>query len=170
MFQPAALKHWWRANPTAVEATIASLFGHACKDRELWQLTFDVILLGLYELPDWHVRQKLAEQVLTCLSVSSLNNTDRFYGCRCMAYCEPFPALYDLHSEVMRRLLRKSKKAKRGMLLYIKWAAQTAIYRWSLNHVWWYYFWCGQTVEMAARAKIEQFVNWTAGDADYVPG
>ena len=45
LFHPAALGRWWHANPSAVTEAVTTLAKHAQQSGELWQLTFDVMLL-----------------------------------------------------------------------------------------------------------------------------
>lgn len=145
LFQHTALAHWWNASPEAVMGVVTWLASHAQCCGELWQLTFDAILLCLRHVPDWNTRAQLAEQVLTWLHTDALSDSESLYACRCIMYCEPFLHLYDLHDRVLQRIARKNKQATDGTRLYLRVTAESAIYMWSIlgaGPLLWYPNWC----------------------------
>ena len=95
------------------------------------------MLLCLTCVRDKGAKEKYAKQVLTCLETDHLSDADRFYGCRCLVYCEPFPGLEDMHARVLGRIVQRNQRATSGVRLYSRLAAQTAIYMWKFGSWWW---------------------------------
>ena len=160
LFHPAALGRWWHANPSAVTEAVTTLAKHAQQSGELWQLTFDVMLLCFTCIHDTDFQAQCAEQVLTWLAMDCLSDADYFYGCRCMVYCQPFSHLYDMHSSVLQRIIHSTRRAEQGMRCYTRWTAQTALHMWKLGSTWWA-FYVFDHIDAAVEDSIMKNVwNW----------
>lgn len=147
---------------------VNTLAEHAQNHEELWQLTFDVIALCFYCVPDWQWKAELAEQVLTWLALCPMSHKNRLYGCRCIMYCQPFRRLKSLHHHVLERIQSANKdftQESEPTRFYLRLTAQSAICLWELEEMW-YLHWCGHTIAAALfpELRLQSCLEPTATD------
>jgi len=158
LFQPWALRCWWHASSESVRDVVKTLAKHAQNHAELWQLTFDVIALCFYCVPDWQWKAELAEQVLMWLALCPMSHKNRLYGCRCIMYCQPFRRLKSLHHHVLERIQSANKdftQESEPTRFYLRLTAQSAICLWELEEMW-YLHWCGHTIAAALFPELRR--------------
>ena len=150
-------------------ATLAQHAEHAEHSSGLWQLTFDVMLLCFTCIHDTDFKAQCAEQVLTWLAMDCFSNdADYFYGCRCLVYCQPFPHLYDMHSNVLQRIVCNTRRAKQGVRCYTRQTAQTAMHMWKLGHTWWAFYvfdHIDAALEDSVMKNMKNMWNWASASA-----